>query len=117
MIELVIADRCIGCGACVDVCPTDVFDQTPSGAPLLTRPEDCQTCFMCELYCPADALFVGPDCETRIGTSVSEALASRSVGQYRRDSGWDEWAHDPRFTNQHWRMEGIFARARAIASS
>ena len=80
MIELVSAPDCIGCDKCVDVCPTDVFDRTPSGVPVIARQSDCQTCFMCEAYCPTDALYVHPlvmvhcpNCGA--GTIVSDNLA------------------------------------------
>lgn len=38
---------------------------------------------------------------------------SQGPGFNRRDSSWDEWANDPRHANEHWRMDGIFALARA----
>ena len=44
----------------VDACPDDVFERTASGVPTIARLDDCQTCFLCELYCPADALYVSP---------------------------------------------------------
>lgn len=114
MIELLLGSRCTTCNACVTVCPTNVFDASSIGPPVIARPDDCQTCFICELYCPADALFVGPDCEVVEGRDEAELVASGLLGQYRRDSGWGEWADDPRYTNEHWRMDGIFARARAV---
>jgi NAD-dependent dihydropyrimidine dehydrogenase PreA subunit len=117
VIELVVEARCTGCDACVAVCPSNVFDASIAGPPVIARPDACQTCFMCELYCAADALFVGPDCETRAGVDEAALLASGLLGQYRRDSGWHEFAGDPRHTNEHWRMEGIFARARAAAGA
>jgi NAD-dependent dihydropyrimidine dehydrogenase PreA subunit len=112
MIELIIAGRCTGCNACVDVCPTGVFDPGPSGRPLIARVEACQTCFMCELYCTVDALYVAPDCESRVAVDEAVLVASGLLGQYRRDSGWHEWADEPSKSNEHWRMEGVFARAR-----
>jgi len=115
MIELIVSARCTGCNACVTVCPTNVFEPRSAGPPLVARPDACQTCFMCELYCKADALYVGPDCERRGGADEASLLAAGLLGQYRRDSGWDEWEGDPRFANEHWRMEDIFARARAAA--
>jgi alkanesulfonate monooxygenase len=66
MIELVLADRCIGCDKCVQVCPSDVFDAVPDAVPVIARQSDCQTCFLCELYCPVDALFVDPDCRAPV---------------------------------------------------
>jgi NAD-dependent dihydropyrimidine dehydrogenase PreA subunit len=52
MIELVSPNRCTGCNICVAVCPTNVFDASPDGPPVIARQSSCQTCFMCELYCP-----------------------------------------------------------------
>jgi NAD-dependent dihydropyrimidine dehydrogenase PreA subunit len=117
MIELIVEDRCTGCDACVQVCPMNVFDASPGGPPVIARPDACETCFLCELYCDADALYVGPDCESRAPADEARLLASGLLGAYRRDSGWGEWADDPRYANQHWRMDGIFARARAAAAA
>jgi NAD-dependent dihydropyrimidine dehydrogenase PreA subunit len=117
MIELIVDDRCTQCGNCVQVCPTNVFDARPDGTPAIARQSDCQTCFMCELYCTADALYVAPDCDRPSPIDPAEVLASGWLGQFRRDSGWDEWRTDPRYSNEHWRMDQIFARARAMASS
>ncbi len=60
MIEIVSAERCTGCNICVKICPTNVFDEGPEEIPVIARHDDCQTCFQCEAYCPADALFVAP---------------------------------------------------------
>ena len=115
MIELVIAERCTLCGECAKICPSNVFDVRSDAPPVVARLEDCQTCFLCELYCKADALYVGADCEAARSIDVDQARASGTLGQYRRDSGWDEFEGDPRFANEHWRMEGVFARARDLA--
>jgi NAD-dependent dihydropyrimidine dehydrogenase PreA subunit len=110
MIEALLADRCTGCGDCVAVCPTDVLAMVADGPPVVARQEDCQTCFMCELYCRADAIYVAPRCD---GPSPVDApTAARLAGQFRRESGWHEWEGDPRYANEHWRMDEIFARAR-----
>jgi NAD-dependent dihydropyrimidine dehydrogenase PreA subunit len=115
MIELIVAARCTSCGECVKVCPANVFDARPEEPPVIARLADCQTCFLCELYCKADALYVGADCEHAGSITEAQALASGSLGQYRRASGWDEYAGDPRYANEHWRMEGVFLRARELA--
>lgn len=113
MIELIFEDRCANCHACVMICPTDVFDPGP-GMPIVARQEDCQTCFMCELYCPHDAIYVGPDCERSVPVSVEWLMQSDLLGELRRYHGWDEWADDPRYANDHWRMEHVFLRAREL---
>jgi NAD-dependent dihydropyrimidine dehydrogenase PreA subunit len=113
MIELILADRCTDCGACVQVCPTNVFAPGDAGRPVIARQDDCQTCFLCELYCPVDALYVAPDREGPTpGLDPAQLVTAGLVGQFRRDSGWGEWAD--RYANEHWRMEEIFARGRAL---
>lgn len=109
MIELIVSDRCTSCGACVEVCPTNVLDAALSGSPVLARVDDCQTCFMCELYCRADAIYVHPDADRRAAVTAADVLANGCLGQYRRHSGWDEWAE--RYPNDQWLMEVVFRRA------
>ena len=88
MIELVSATRCIKCDACVDACPDDVFDRTASGIPAIARLEDCQTCFLCELYCPVDAIYVAPFKDIREQVDEADLLARGLLGSYRRALGW-----------------------------
>lgn len=101
MIELVDPARCTGCNICVAVCPTRVFDavavsdSNPAGAPAIARQSDCQTCFMCELYCPVDALYVAPQTVpvaalTDPGSAAEPAQPAPPLwGSYRRAVGWD----------------------------
>src|SRR6476659_5078052 len=84
MIEVIDAQRCTSCDICVNVCPTNVFDKT-DGVPVIARQDDCQTCFMCELYCPEDALYVAP--QTVASANVEEA-ARTLIGSYRQAVGW-----------------------------
>lgn len=52
---------CIGCGACIDSCPTDVIRmEAENGKAQVVYAEDCQVCFLCEFDCPVDAIFVSP---------------------------------------------------------
>ena len=113
MIEVIDAQRCTSCDICVNVCPTNVFDKT-DGIPVIARQDDCQTCFLCELYCRADAIYVAPDCDRRVSASKEDALASGRLGQYRKHSGWDEWAEQ--FPNEQWLMETVFRRAGEAAA-
>lgn len=113
MIALLVKDRCTKCNACVAACPTNVFEAVPGEVPRITRQKDCQTCYMCELYCPADALFVASDCDHLEPVNEADIVAAGLLGQFRRDHGWGEWAADPRYENQHWYMGEVFRRARA----
>jgi NAD-dependent dihydropyrimidine dehydrogenase PreA subunit len=92
MIEVVAAERCIGCDKCIEVCPTRVFDRGRDGVPVIARHDSCQTCFQCEAYCPTDALFVSPlttpapaDSQHRDVGGLAEAGL---LGGYRRELGW-----------------------------
>jgi NAD-dependent dihydropyrimidine dehydrogenase PreA subunit len=113
MIELLVTDRCTACNICVQICPTNVFDPVSGAVPVIARQADCQTCFMCELYCPADALYVGPDCDTPVPVDEAVTVTSGWLGQYRRDSGWGASRGDPAHANESWRMDEVFRRARA----
>ncbi|WP_394792515.1 4Fe-4S dicluster domain-containing protein [Rhodoferax sp.] len=115
MIALLLTDSCTSCQRCVEICPANVFDLGVDAPPSIARPEDCQTCFACELYCHADALYVEPDVDRLVPVDEAEVRASGLLGVYRRDSGWDEWHGDPRYSNQHWRMEEVFAQGAALA--
>jgi NAD-dependent dihydropyrimidine dehydrogenase PreA subunit len=88
MIELVSTSRCIECNICVRVCPTNVFDAVPDAAPTIARQSDCQTCFLCEAYCPVDALFVAADAHQHVDVSETQLVASGVLGSYRRSLGW-----------------------------
>ena len=53
---------CIGCKACVEVCPTDVLRIDPaSGHAVIAHQYDCQICHLCRLYCPVDAITLTPE--------------------------------------------------------
>ncbi len=88
MIELISRDRCIKCDACVEACPDNVFDSRPHEIPVIARLEDCQTCFLCELYCPTDALYVSPLRDDRERVDEAALIARGLLGSYRRALGW-----------------------------
>jgi NAD-dependent dihydropyrimidine dehydrogenase PreA subunit len=88
VIELVSDSRCIRCDICVKACPTNVFDAVPDAAPVIARQEDCQTCFMCELYCPVDALFVAPEAEQNRRVDEDNLDGHSVLGSYRAAIGW-----------------------------
>lgn len=88
MIAHIFDDLCNGCNNCVTICPTHVFD-TGDSAPVIARPDQCQTCYMCELYCPSDAIYVGPDSHAAEIIDPDAIRASGHLGRVRRDHGWD----------------------------
>jgi NAD-dependent dihydropyrimidine dehydrogenase PreA subunit len=88
MIEIVSARSCIECDICVKVCPANVFDATEDGAPVIARQDDCQTCFLCEIYCPTDALYVAHIAEGPTGITEEEIEALGLFGSYARALGW-----------------------------
>lgn len=90
MIEIVAEARCTECDICVKVCPANVFDAVPGGVPIIARQSDCQTCFLCELYCPVDALYVATDPEGATGVTESEIERAGLFGSYARALGWNK---------------------------
>lgn len=92
MIELVLEDRCIQCAKCAKACPNDVFDAEPGELPVIARKAECHTCFLCELYCPTDALYVSPFREPEAGLRLAPLIENGTVGSYGRISGWKRGA-------------------------
>lgn len=90
MIELISQSRCINCDICVEVCPTNVFDPVPGEAPVIARHSDCQTCFLCEAYCPVDAMFVAAEAHEHVEVNEEELIAKGLLGSYRRNLGWNK---------------------------
>ena len=61
------AERCVGCGRCVDVCPHGVFSATDKKAQIVAK-DLCMECGACAVNCPARAIEVsaGVGCATAI---------------------------------------------------
>ncbi len=51
MREIVDTGKCVGCAACVTICPTDVFDYKDEN-PVDTRNDACVFCELCVDVCP-----------------------------------------------------------------
>lgn len=96
MIEVVSEERCILCNKCVQVCPMNVFATAKDAPPIIARQEDCQTCFMCELYCPTDALYVAPHADRVTHANAHDVEAGGFFGSFRA-TGWAiaDGAHNP----------------------
>ena len=51
--------RCKNCMHCYLICPMDIYGVV-SGQVYIAWPEDCMCCYLCELECPEDAIYVEP---------------------------------------------------------
>lgn len=90
MIELISTSRCTACNICVTACPTNVFDAVKGSIPIIARQEDCQTCFMCEVWCPYDALYVSPNADGPVEVTEAQLELAGAFGSYRQAVGWAE---------------------------
>lgn len=59
-IRIIDRAKCSNCGKCYKICPLDVFGRIGKCV-FIAYPEDCMTCFLCELECPEEAILVGPE--------------------------------------------------------
>ena len=51
--EVYIAERCIGCGICIEVCPNQALTRIPQG--IIVEPDRCVHCGLCVDACPSEA--------------------------------------------------------------
>jgi thioredoxin reductase/ferredoxin len=77
-------DRCIGCEACVDVCPTEVLDLVAHKV-RVARFSDCVQCEQCANACPTQALVMyreGTTPRTLTVPELDEHFQTGVPGQY-----------------------------------
>ncbi len=48
-------EHCINCGTCEKICPMDVL-RPGQETPEIVYRQDCQSCFLCRMYCPKNAI-------------------------------------------------------------
>jgi 2-oxoglutarate ferredoxin oxidoreductase subunit delta len=69
----IIADRCKGCGFCVEYCPKRVlvlsrgFNRKGYHPPELVEHGECVNCNLCEMICPDFAIFSMPAPAAQVG--------------------------------------------------
>ena len=58
----VLSEDCIGCGLCVEMCPTTpcVFEMQDISA-VAVHPEVCERCMLCVENCPTNAVKMARD--------------------------------------------------------
>jgi NAD-dependent dihydropyrimidine dehydrogenase PreA subunit len=74
---------CVGCGACVELCPPDVLRLSDAGTAYPAYPGDCQACFICEMACPFQAIHVRVDLDEATRTTLEQLQLSGGSGNGR----------------------------------
>jgi len=52
---IVIEEKCVGCGDCVDICPQDVFE-IQNDKSVVVNADECVECESCIEACEEDAI-------------------------------------------------------------
>lgn len=66
--------KCVGCGACLLVCPHAVFAMTDHVAHIENR-DACMECGACSMNCPVDAICV------QTGVGCANAVIKAALGR------------------------------------
>lgn len=66
-VRIIDYEKCNGCGICVETCPMDVLRMNQDkGKAYIKYLRDCQSCFLCEIDCPTEAITCLPVFERRM---------------------------------------------------
>jgi len=60
MYPVVDQEKCSGCGNCVEICPSEVY-QMEEGKSNPVHPEECIECWACVTQCPAESIQLTDD--------------------------------------------------------
>ena len=80
----IIADRCKGCGFCVEYCPKEVlamseaFNRKGYHPPEVVKHGECVNCALCEMICPDFAIF-----SVSVEDEADEHAAAKADGAVR----------------------------------
>lgn len=67
-------ERCVGCGACLEVCPHQVL-ALDNGKAVVARRDACMECGACAINCPVQAISV------ESGVGCAAALLNQALGR------------------------------------
>jgi 2-oxoglutarate ferredoxin oxidoreductase subunit delta len=56
--QQIYEDWCKACGICIALCPTEVFEKSETGTPIVKNPDACTGCRFCEFHCPDFAISI-----------------------------------------------------------
>ena len=76
--EVLKPGKCVGCAACVSICPVDVFDYVDE-RPVDTRAEACVNCVLCAEVCP---VLRPPDSDMHAFIDLQEPSIDEGYGPY-----------------------------------
>jgi ferredoxin len=54
MVAIITADECVGCGACIDECPSEAITLNDNNVAVVN--DECIDCAACVDVCPTDAI-------------------------------------------------------------
>jgi len=76
--EVLKKGKCVGCAACVSICPVDVFDYVDE-LPVDTRADACVNCVLCAEVCP---VLRPPDNDMQEFIGLQEPSIDEGYGPY-----------------------------------
>ncbi len=57
MVDISIDEaKCVGCGTCIDTCPSSVYELNDDGKSTVVNADDCVECCACVEACPEGAI-------------------------------------------------------------
>ena len=60
MYPIVDQEKCSGCGNCVEICPSEVYQMEEDKSDPV-HPEECIECWACVTQCPAESIQLTDD--------------------------------------------------------